>query len=293
MDYPDSFASSRPPWTRWREVYQKRRAGASAPQDEISAGQDGFSLGKDADRGRSCVAGLCGTGYDMLAWRHRRGKCAAPDRLANWRTVDKPPKPGAGRHFPDLADDSLLNGTCDEMELRAVLGLHERERGMALFYQLSVWPSPMDTAKLRRTAAPDRPPLLRLGAVGRGAKPRLPADDALRHAIRLVEPGTRAARIELSHDAPRDRRGGLRPYDALVAEAARLVPAPDTDDELGIPRDRPCVAVGARRASLPREARNRDIRDMPERRKRGTATSAICPNAACERSLPESMSETR
>ena len=195
MDYPDSFASSRPPWTRWREVYQKRRADASAPQDEISAGQDGFSLGKDADRGRSCVAGLCGAGYDMLAWRHRRGKCAAPDRLANWRTVDKPPKPGAGRHFPDLADDSLLKGTCNEMELRTVFGLYERECGMALFYQLSVRPSPMDTAKPRRTAALDRPSLLRLGAVRRSGKPSLLADDTLHHAIGLFKPGACAARI--------------------------------------------------------------------------------------------------
>ena len=245
MDYPDSFASSRPPWTRWREVYQKRRAGASAPQDEISAGQDGLSLGKDADRGRSCVAGLCGAGYDMLAWRHRRGKCAAPDRLANWRTVDKPPKPGAGRHFPDLADDSLLKGTCDEMELRPILGLHEGERGPALLDRLSVGPSPMDTAKLRRTTALDRPSLLSLGAVGRGGKPCLLADDTLSHAFGLFKPRTCATRIKLAHYAPRNRRGGLCPHDALVSEAACLVSAPDADDEFRIPRDRPCVAVRA------------------------------------------------
>ena len=80
---------------------------------------------------------------------HLRGKCAAPDSLAYGRSVNEPPKPGVGRHFSDLADYALLKRAGDEMELCAVLGLHERECKTALFNQLSVWPSPMDIAKPR------------------------------------------------------------------------------------------------------------------------------------------------
>ena len=69
----------------------------------------------------------------MLPWRHLRGKCAAPDSLACGSSVDEPPEPSVGRHFSDLADYALLKRAGDEMELRAILGLHERECWASLF----------------------------------------------------------------------------------------------------------------------------------------------------------------
>ncbi len=47
MDYPDSFASSRPPWARWREVYQKRRAGASANLKIIKNQEDTLAAAEE------------------------------------------------------------------------------------------------------------------------------------------------------------------------------------------------------------------------------------------------------
>ena len=69
----------------------------------------------------------------MLARRHLSGKCAAPNLLAYGRGINEPPEPSVGRHFTDLADDALLKRAGDEMELRAVLGLYERECGASLF----------------------------------------------------------------------------------------------------------------------------------------------------------------
>ena len=89
---------------------------------------------KNCDANGCGFARLGGASYDVFARRHLRGKCAAPNSLAHGRSINKPPEPGVGRHFSYLADYALLKRTCDEMKLRAVFGLHERECGMTLFY---------------------------------------------------------------------------------------------------------------------------------------------------------------
>ena len=88
---------------------------------------------KNCDANGCGFARLGGASYDMLARGHLRGKCAAPDSLAHGHSVNEPPKPGVGRHFSDLADYALLKRSGDKMELRAVLGLYERECGASLF----------------------------------------------------------------------------------------------------------------------------------------------------------------
>ena len=93
----------------------------------------GPSIGEDGYGNGSGVAGFGGASYDVLPWRHLRGKCAAPDSLAYGSCVNEPPKPSIGRHFSDLADYALLKRSGDKMELRAVLGLYERKSWAALF----------------------------------------------------------------------------------------------------------------------------------------------------------------
>ena len=80
---------------------------------------------KNCDANGCGFARFGGASYDVFSWRHFCGKCAAPDSLAYGCSVNKPPEPGVGRNFADLADYALLKRTGDEMELCAVFGLYE------------------------------------------------------------------------------------------------------------------------------------------------------------------------